>query len=200
MPARAEPPASKKRKPSIQSILIALAALALLAAFLQNNYQVFSYSFGALRSLKMPVSRKMPGADSAATSKVDTQALRARKTANRTGVAQNEVGKTETPMNVNAADSLAAVSISDIRCRLAGRSQLAVSVSIRLFFDDLEREQEILFKREDIKVVVKKLFSGMLYSEATPFALQDEIKHEVNAILDSDPIRRVELLSLKPAG
>jgi flagellar basal body-associated protein FliL len=168
----------------------------LLAVFIQNNYRLFSYSFGALRSLA-PSFGDRSDSDSTAPAAQTTDIVResapkrmdAHHGADATAAAHRE-----------AADTLAAVSISDIRCRLSGDAATTVLVSLKLLFDDHDRRQEILLKREEIKVVVKKLFSGKLYTEVTAHSLPHEIRRAVNVLLSGRPVRRVEIQSIQTSG
>jgi flagellar basal body-associated protein FliL len=102
-----------------------------------------------------------------------------------------------------AADTLPdtrqlSVDLLDMPCRLKGDDVTDVVVSVRLLFAGEGLRQEVLLKREDLKVIVRKVLASTALSEIVVESLRARMRDELNAVLDSGEIRDLEFLKFQP--
>jgi flagellar basal body-associated protein FliL len=105
----------------------------------------------------------------------------------------------------NAADAAPeaishSVSVANIRCRLAGAEQQEVLVSLRMIFHSLSLQDEVLLKRDEIRVIVQKVFSQKVLDEIQVNMLRVELKQSINDLLDGNKIDDVEFEDFRPTG
>ncbi len=89
---------------------------------------------------------------------------------------------------------LDSVTIDDFSCRLGdlgdlgGREALAVVLSLELFFPAGAMRGEVLLKRDDLKVMVRKTIAGKALKEVIVDSLREQTKRAMNKILEKGAI------------
>jgi flagellar basal body-associated protein FliL len=168
----------KKRNNGYLYILVVLAILG-AAIFLHNNRELFfSKSSG-------PV--KKPLETDSVTNKKTTEAAAFLETQNRPVEKAKEVPQTPGPAPV-----VFSVELPDIQCGLLGSREFKVRVSLKLFLAGDANKNEVLEKRENLKVMAQKVFSTKTIDELVVDSLRLETKAEMNRILEKSAIKDVE--------
>jgi len=89
----------------------------------------------------------------------------------------------------NVADS---VAVNTIICRLADRSKPFVRLSVMISFAvNGALKNEILLKRDNIKVIVQKIMSGKSMKEIAVDSIRADIKNGCNALLENGAVSDV---------
>lgn len=95
-------------------------------------------------------------------------------------------------------ESVLSIDLPTIKCALADKRGLFVQVSLKVYFKERKLEKEILFKRDNIKVVVKRALLKKHLSEVVVEKLRVELKKEINALLEQGKIEDIEFLDFRP--
>ena len=90
------------------------------------------------------------------------------------------------------------INLPTIKCALADKRGLFVQVTLKVYFKEKKLEKEILFKRDNIKVVIKRALLKKRLSEVVVKDLRVELKKEINAILEQGKIEDIEFLDFRP--
>lgn len=98
-------------------------------------------------------------------------------------------GAKEVPHGLATRNS---VVIPGIGCELADRSDLSVVLSLELFFKSDSLKEEIMLKREQLKVMVRKVLARKNLDEVVVEPLRAEIQREVNALLRGGRVVDIE--------
>lgn len=110
------------------------------------------------------------------------------------------ITKQDSPKKKIKPDSLFSVALPVVECRLAEKKDLVIRVSLKVFFADKNVEQEVLFKRNDIGVILKKVFKNKQLSDIVVDKLREELKRNVNALLEKGTIEDIEFIDFKPVS
>lgn len=94
--------------------------------------------------------------------------------------------------------SLHSLDLPTVKCALADKKGLFVQVSLKVYFREKKLEKEILFKRDNIKVVVKKVLFKKNLSEVVVEKLRIELKREINNLLEEGKIEDIEFIDFRP--
>jgi flagellar basal body-associated protein FliL len=206
---------TKKRNNALWIILIVVAAVGAAAIFLHNNSDILWGKKGlakeaietspAVRSSTAPAAPET-GPESApreAPAAADTAAPKARPAIRATpGI---PAASDRTPQT-SAAASPAAVAarptrdigtasmvLGDITCRLADRSKPVLRLSIEMYFpDDPGFAHELLLKRDNLKVLVRKVLSTKFLDDLVVEKLRMELRNVLNGILEKGQISDIE--------
>ena len=95
-------------------------------------------------------------------------------------------------------ESLFSIDLPSVKCVLADKKGLFIQVSLKVYFKDEKLEREILFKRDNIKVVVKKTLFTKSLSEVVAEKLRIELKREINKLLEKGKITDIEFVDFRP--
>ncbi len=90
------------------------------------------------------------------------------------------------------------MEIRDVHCRLADRDDFEVVVSLKLIVRQEALQQEILLKREDLKVVLRQVLAPKKLSDIVVEKMRAELKKEMGEILERGPIEDIEFLEFNP--
>ncbi|MDG5815108.1 hypothetical protein QA601_08465 [Chitinispirillales bacterium ANBcel5] len=100
---------------------------------------------------------------------------------------------------VKVADSLnhpgevKSVSLSDIRCSVSGRDDLSNLLSLELFTDSDEVYRELLFKRAELRVIVKNAMRHQQYGAIRNSLLIKELMKALDSIIESGSLINLEI-------
>lgn len=95
-------------------------------------------------------------------------------------------------------ESVLSIDLPTIKCALADKRGLFVQVTLKVYFKGKKLEKEILFKRDNIKVIVKRALLKKHLSEVVVEKLRVELKKEINVLLEQGKIEDVEFLDFRP--
>lgn len=189
-----------KRRGRVPLILL-VVGVALAGVFLYNNSDVFTGrpSADALDASRAPSSRPQ-GAEAALPSDSGSQRDTGHESHDAPGVTsiggeEAGIGSADT---TSADRDLLSVHLANVPCRLLGRDSLIIRVSLVLYFKGDGLKQEILFKREDLKVMIRKVLASRRLSEILVEELRSELKTAVNSILDNGRVEDIEFLDFRP--
>lgn len=97
-------------------------------------------------------------------------------------------------------ESVLSIDLPTIKCALADKRGLFVQVTLKVYFKGKQLEKEILFKRDNIKVIVKRTLLKKHLSEVVVEKLRVELKKEINVLLEQGKIEDIEFLDFRPIG
>jgi flagellar basal body-associated protein FliL len=113
-------------------------------------------------------------------------------------VSSSDTVKGKAEISEDAASAVFSLDLPPILCTLADKQGLSIRVSLKLYFREKELEREILFKRDAIKLIVKKVFAEKHLSDIVVDMLRAELQKEINALLEQGAIIDIEFLDFKP--
>jgi flagellar basal body-associated protein FliL len=179
---------SKKRNKGYIYVIVILA-IAGAAIFLHNNRELFfSKSSEPKKSLETEAaSGKKPLETDSIAGKKTPEAAATQETQNPPVEKAKEVQQTPGPVPV-----VFSVEIPDIQCGLRGSREFKVRVSLKLFLAGDANKNEVLEKRENLKVMAQKVFSTKTIDELIVDSLRLETKAAMNRILEKGAISDVE--------
>lgn len=193
-------PAPRSRKKPYGSILIlgvVLVAAAVVYIVYRNNAELFA---------KKPVSSAAGVQDQEAPPPVEsrpsgTAAPQGRNRPFRDTAAARPTQKTEVRADSGAASAppklRQSVTVPDIDCAILGQSTVHVELSLELFFEDDGMRDEILAKREQLKVMVRKVLSTKRFDEIQVEPLRAELRDAMNRILSTGVITDIEFRAFR---
>jgi flagellar basal body-associated protein FliL len=207
----------KKRgaKKSISLIVIAGVLLICSGIFFVNNRDLF-----IIKKQEPPAEKKEQAGtapltqESAPAHETDAALPGARQADKKVLTGKNDSGKhppaevkKDSVINKQALpkkkikpDSLFSVALPIVECRLAEKKDLVIRVSLKVFFADKNVEQEVLFKRNDIGVILKKVFKNKQLSDIVVDKLREELRRKINALLEKGTIEDIEFIDFKPVS
>ncbi len=86
------------------------------------------------------------------------------------------------------------VLLSNIACAIRDKPELTVRISLKAFTRGTMAKKELLFKRDDLKVMAREVLAKKSLGEVTVEALRPELKTAMNRILDHGGIHDVEFM------
>ena len=86
------------------------------------------------------------------------------------------------------------VLLSNIACAIRDKPELTVRISLKAFTRGTMAKKELLFKRDDLKVMAREVLAKKSLDEVTVEALRPELKTAMNRILDHGGIHDVEFM------
>jgi flagellar basal body-associated protein FliL len=87
------------------------------------------------------------------------------------------------------------VLIPNVRCAILDKSAIRINLSLELFFSADSLQEEILGKREQIKVMIRKIMSRKRYDDVKTETVKKEIKAAIDSLLDYGALEDVEFRS-----
>lgn len=92
---------------------------------------------------------------------------------------------------------LYSLSLQNIRCRVQNREDIILNLSLELFFEDIDIKQEILMKREEIKIMVMNEIKEMELADIKPTFLESHLIYSINSIFDKKIIKRINVKTIE---
>ncbi len=187
--------AYRKRSKKRISLIIFLCILTIfLVILLINNYDILFPKKSTIIENNKQILRK---------EKQEKQNKKIKKTEKIKRSIENSSGNKTTAIGLNKTKeftdkSFLSVKIPNINCTLANKNGLHIQVSLVLYCKDENLKKEIIFKRSDIKLIVKKVFSQKKLSEINKDNLKIELKEEINDFLEHGKINYIDLLDFIP--
>ncbi len=188
-----------KKKP------IGLAALALIAIIfivflIRNNSDVFTQDEDtvAKKETNEVIPPIVDTAERNETTRSGDEEKKADDTLERVPQIPKRIDPSEKSAAVVNAPVIPSIDLTGIICILADKKGLSIRVSLKLYFKEKELEKEILFKREDIKLIVRKAFSTKHLSDVVVDVIRAELQKEINGILKQGRIIDIEFLDFSP--
>lgn len=174
----------------ISSVVIVLFCLAFVLVW--NNTNI-------LRSGKNP-GKVLSLPDSASTSNNFKNSIDSVKTT----VLPKVLEKTQKSGDVNSALSkkvrkktkaarIFIVELTDVLCKPADRQDISVLISVKFYLNDEISRQDALFKREELKIVLKKTMISMKLSEVHKENFRVLLKSAAEEVLGKGSLKDVEL-------
>lgn len=99
---------------------------------------------------------------------------------------------------IQSRDSAYTVEVENISCAVADAQGLALKISLILYCNTPESEKEVLFKRDDIKVMVKKVFRDKRLSDINVDMLRAQLIQEIDNVVEQGKIKDIEFLDFQP--
>jgi len=96
------------------------------------------------------------------------------------------------------AEEMLSVDVPSVQCVLAESKPMSIDVSLKLHFKGKKLQQEILFKRDTIKILVKRVFSRKYLAQIVTDSLRAELKKEINGMLKQGQVSDVEFINFTP--
>ncbi|MBD3346951.1 MAG: hypothetical protein GF401_18005 [Chitinivibrionales bacterium] len=165
-------------------ILLTVAGVAIIVGiFIQNNSDLF-----------WETSTKVEEDTEYSDTEEDSESLEFSHDSIREAIA-SKVGKPSSgqgqPDMRTESSPERTVELNNVKCKIADRPGLAVIISIKLVYNNSQVEDEILFKREDLRVMIYKALADKKLSEILVEKIRPEIIREVNSVLKKGKITDV---------
>lgn len=194
----------KSRKKSGLIVFLCIIVI-IIGFFVFNNFIVSDQDNGKIESLPVIDTKKIVQGDSSQWGEPVEVEDRVLKNAEQAGEqpAEPAVPEKEPEKKVEkkpANPSLQSLDLPRVKCSLADKKGLFVQISLRIYFKKKKLEREILFKRDNIKIVVKKILSKKSLSEVAAEPLRKELIREINNLLEKGKITDIEFLDFRPTG
>ncbi len=190
-----------KKKNNPVGLIVLLVIVSVLAGFLIcNNCDIFSTGVQNQETVTKAETVKVPsdevGEDTAETTdaKRDTESDTGKQKETSSDSSDKEVA-----VSNDAVPDIFSIELPSVVCSLADKKSLSIRVSLKLYFREKELEREILFKRDNIKLIVRKVFVTKQLSDIVVDALRTELQREINALLEQGTIIDIEFLDFKPS-
>jgi flagellar basal body-associated protein FliL len=150
-----------------------------------------------------PVAPARANSDNVSGAKAHAQTQVAGSPAS-TGVAESLIGqsrKTQPAASVHVDDAAAlttrSIVIPDIDCRTLDRADLVIMVTAELVFDNDSLRDEILVKREQLKVLVRRVVSRLTVGDLRTPELRTALRTELNTLLVHGSLLGVTIRDLR---
>lgn len=169
-----------KQRPLWVIIVIAVIALIIVAVFLQNNSELF---WGISPQKEKMQEEESLSLDESESLNMSHDSIREEIASKIADPEPNKVPEEK------SADKV--IPLNNIECKVADRPDLTVAISLELIYDKTKSKKEILFKREDLKVMVYNALSKKNLSDILVEKIRPEILKEVNRVLKKGKITDV---------
>ncbi|MDD5674395.1 MAG: hypothetical protein PHC61_09535, partial [Chitinivibrionales bacterium] len=189
-----------------------ITAICLIVAviFIRNNRDILLHharSASAEKQSPLSVSSAANPADGFAVApesapRADTQGppevpAQMRPVAQTAAAAQSLEGEepreSQASVDPSAAPSLQqSIKLESIGCTIQGRKDLRVFIALELFFTGDSARQEILLKREDLKIIVKQVVAAKSLDDMIVESLRPQLKTALNRLVTHAAIADLE--------
>jgi hypothetical protein len=191
----------KNRAKYIKFSVIFAVLLVIAAFFIRNNTDILSFKKPHRESgLGIPVKPaivKHTKSEKKHTKIVRKSAAASLPPAPSIAPADMRTREPDEPVPDLAA-TLIPVEVHDIYCSLSGRDDLTVVISLKFLCRSEDIRQEVLLKREDLKVIVRKVLAPMKLSEIAVEQLRTRIRAEASSLLTKGTVDDVEFTKFQP--
>ena len=96
--------------------------------------------------------------------------------------------------------ALLSMRFKDIQCNLFNIKHFFLKISFDIYFKGTDLQDEILLKREDIRIQVKKVFLSKGVSDIVVKPLKREITFEINKVLKKGKIKDIDFIEFMPVA
>lgn len=111
--------------------------------------------------------------------------------------ATNHQEKTAAKTTIVSSDDTINIVLTDIRCKMLSRPDLDVIMVLSLNCSPASAQDEIMLKREDCKILVKKIVGRKVLDEIVIPTLREEMIREMNGLLRDGRIADIEFLDFR---
>lgn len=98
----------------------------------------------------------------------------------------------------DTSNSLLSVELPTVTCATADKKNLTIKIRLRFYFRGEKLRKEILLKRENLKIMVKRVLKRKKHSEIIADDLRIELVKEINLLLEQGQIENIEFLDFQP--
>ncbi len=190
----------QKRKKPVSLIFLVIIAIVFVGFLIRNNSNTFIQNEDTVpeevpNDVSTPNVDTTKGNDAASSGDGEQEAGEAQKKVSQIPKRIDTSGNNAAVIDAPAVPS---VDLPGVICALADKKGLSIRVSLKLYFKEKELEKEILFKREDIKLIVKKVFSTKHLSDIVVDVIRAELLKEINGFIQQGRINDIEFLDFVP--
>ena len=190
------PQPRKKSHGRILILAVILAAAAAVYVVYRNNTEIFA------RKTPLPAdSIREQGAPPPVESRQGAALPQGRNRPVRdTVVPQAGAARTGRPDSVSAPvppKLRQSVMVPGIDCTILDKATVHVLLSLELFFEDDNMRDEILAKRDQLKVMVRKVLSTKRFDEIQIEPLRTELRNAMNRMLSNGALTDIEFRAFR---
>ncbi|MFW6244530.1 MAG: hypothetical protein ACOC36_01455 [Fibrobacterota bacterium] len=120
-------------------------------------------------------------------------ARKASSVTNRTVPSENDSAALKSAEVVQQISQPGSLVLSEIKCKIAGRNDLEVILTVEIFFNNDALYQEVLFKRDDLKVMVMDVMRHKEFGAVKTETLRTEILDALNEVLEAGELERIDI-------
>jgi len=184
----------RARKKNYLWLIIIIAAIGIGAGiFIRNNSEIFVAPDAQKKepvSSEPPKVAPTPAPRSAIPVIAPERVPQTPRPPAKASPEKSEAGSRQVAAAPNAAG---AVSLNGITCKLMDKTRPSMRLSLSLVFPkNHELEQEILMKRDDLKIMVQKTLASKSVDEIKRDSLKKDIKSALNPLLENGAITDIE--------
>lgn len=106
------------------------------------------------------------------------------------------VNLTESSVKKTNSSERYSIEITEIPCQIESRKDLAITLSLELFFEDASDQLQLLIRREDLKVMVMLAVRKNELSEMKKELLESQLLKSTNSIFERPVITAVAVRSI----
>ena len=190
----------KKKKSPIGLVVLGGIIIIIIGLVIWNNLDTFSGKKDN-QGTKAPVEAtdQQEEASTDDTSEHPDDQKKKNEKVQKEEVPSSDAPEKKTEKSEDTKPGLLSVELPTVLCVLADKKGLSIRVSLKLFFKEKDLEKEILFKRDNIKFIVKKVFIKKHLSDIVVDVLRAELQKEINALLEQGTVVDIEFLDFKPS-
>jgi flagellar basal body-associated protein FliL len=198
MPAASD----KTRRNSSRAIwILLLVAVCSVAAFLvyRNNRELFSRNGSPSAPVPAaPIRQVEKKADTAPIIKRKGTEQKAAAPLDPVVVLKSQQAAVDEPRTAAGRLHLRkSVLIPGVDCVILDKKDIRISLSLELFFIADSLQDEILMKREQLKVMVRKVLATKQFDDVKTGALKEEIKSAMNTLLERGAVEDIEFRAFR---
>ena len=110
---------------------------------------------------------------------------------------QNSLPEKQTVPSVKTESDEFSVELPPFPCSIENRKDIVISLSLELFYKDSSFRDAILFRRNELKVMVMRVIRKKVLPEMKINVLEKELLKEVNSVFDRQTISKVKIRNIK---
>lgn len=183
---------SRKKRKKITLVLLLVSAVVVAGIFIYNNHDFFSQ--GSPETAHFSVEKDEPTQQLAPPAADEKPAAEIQS---EVQVAKPSV-KEDSPKPETERAEKYSVTIPPMRCALADRDNLVIRVSLKFLFSEESVRDDILLKREELKVITQKVLSQKTLSDIKVNEIRAELLKAANGILENGKVDDIEFLDFMP--
>jgi flagellar basal body-associated protein FliL len=181
-----------KRKNYLWLIIIVLAVCVAAALFIRNNSDVLGMSGSRKNERKPPVTVPLQVPTAPMHAPTQPAPVAAVKPPAEAVVKPLPKPAAAGPA-AQAARTVESVILDNITCRLMDKSKPSILLSLSLLFPENKAlRQEILVKRDNLKVMVKKTLAAKSINDMVVDSLRRDLESGLNSVLENGAITGIE--------
>ena len=85
----------------------------------------------------------------------------------------------------------------ELLCEVSDRTDIRLKISIALFFSDEKMRQEILIRRNEIKIIIKSIISSKVMGLVKKDTIEPELKKAVNGMFSREVLTDIVLKDIQ---